>query len=639
MIKKTVLALICILVFVSIGAYSSTDIKYPASEIPAGLKENANAVIRKSDVTYTILDLGHASYIEHKVITILNKSADRRADFVKFYSKLDKILNYNMYLYDATGKLIKKVKQSEFKDYSAVPEMSLYSDDRVIAYQPMVNTYPYTVEYTVEYDDFNEMGYPYWIPQNKFDISVESASIKLIVPKGFKFHYRARNLTDSMQLTEVGKNSEYFWKTENLKAMDVEPYCKEIEEVVPNVILVPSDFKLGAYQGNFDSWQSFGKFIYNMSKSKNTLSEKTVQEINSIVQNNLDKKQQVKLLYEYMQNKTRYINVSIGIGGWKPFDASVVDNLGYGDCKALSNYMKTILDTAGILSYYTLILAGDNESDIDTVFPHNQFDHAIVCVPMQKDTLWLECTSQKNPFNFQGSFTSNRHALVITPEGGKLFHTHTLSTKDNMQVRKAEVTLDETGNGTAQVNTIFTGIQFDSREEYFYADPDEQKKALLENLDIANFKINKWNYTIDKDSTPSISEILQLQLENYTTTSGKRVFLPLNLMEKSNSLPISVKNRKTSFIFNWSYMDIDTVIYNVPVNYKPEYLPEIKEIQSEFGSYSASVKSEGNKLIYIRIFKRNNGLYPASKYNDYIEFRKKIITADNLKISLIKTEV
>jgi hypothetical protein len=49
-----------------------------------------------------------------------------------------------------------------------------------------------------------------------------------------------------------------------------------------------------------------------------------------------------KLIYDYVQQKSRYVSIQVGIGGWKPMDASDVDRLGYGDCKGLTNYTKAL---------------------------------------------------------------------------------------------------------------------------------------------------------------------------------------------------------------------------------------------------------------------------------------------------------
>ena len=58
--------------------------------------------------------------------------------------------------------------------------------------------------------------------------------------------------------------------------------------------------------------------------------------------NETDPIEKAKIVYKYMQEKTRYISVQVGIGGFKPMLAKDVDRLGYGDCKALSNYTKAL---------------------------------------------------------------------------------------------------------------------------------------------------------------------------------------------------------------------------------------------------------------------------------------------------------
>ena len=67
-----------------------------------------------------------------------------------------------------------------------------------------------------------------------------------------------------------------------------------------------------------------------------------------------------------------------------PFPATFVDEKKYGDCKALSNYMRALLKAVDIPSYYALIRAGENEEPADFDFPHNNFNHAILCVPFKK---------------------------------------------------------------------------------------------------------------------------------------------------------------------------------------------------------------------------------------------------------------
>ena len=126
--------------------------------------------------------------------------------------------------------------------------------------------------------------------------------------------------------------------------------------------------------------------------------------------------------------------------------AETVDRLGYGDCKALSNYTRSLLDAVGVKSYYALVTAGENLEEMTESFPSNRFNHAILYVPLANDTLWLECTNQHLPFGYIGGFTDDRKALIITDDGGKLLHTTVYTAANNRLERTTEISLDPLGN-------------------------------------------------------------------------------------------------------------------------------------------------------------------------------------------------
>ncbi|MBK6985451.1 MAG: hypothetical protein IPH32_12180 [Bacteroidetes bacterium] len=112
-----------------------------------------------------------------------------------------------------------------------------------------------------------------------------------------------------------------------------------------------------------------------------------------------------------------------------------------------------------------LISAGANEEEIDPTFPSMRFNHAINCVPLNNDTVWLECTSQIQSLGFQGSFTGNRKALLVLPNGGALVNTIKYHAIDNAKITVATIVLDNTNNATAQIKTSYKGI-LKERKEY-----------------------------------------------------------------------------------------------------------------------------------------------------------------------------
>ncbi|MBK7636854.1 MAG: transglutaminase domain-containing protein [Saprospiraceae bacterium] len=134
-------------------------------------------------------------------------------------------------------------------------------------------------------------------------------------------------------------------------------------------------------------------------------------------------KEKLNRLYSYLQQNMRYVSIQLGIGGWKPMNVQQVHDFKYGDCKALSNYMKHVLNVAGIPSKYVIINAGVAENHDDTTLVRNSFNHAILAAFPDNDTVFLECTSSKTAAGYLGSFTGNRHALMIDGENSKIIKT------------------------------------------------------------------------------------------------------------------------------------------------------------------------------------------------------------------------
>jgi hypothetical protein len=84
-----------------------------------------------------------------------------------------------------------------------------------------------------------------------------------------------------------------------------------------------------------------------------------------------------------------------------------------------------------------------------------------------------------------------------------------------------------------------------------------------------------------------------------------------------------------------AYIDTDTIQYHLPEGYHPEFLPEPVRHKSAFGEYTASVTIENGVITYIRTLLMNKGTFPATAYNELIEFRKKIIKADKTQIVFV----
>jgi transglutaminase-like putative cysteine protease len=614
-------------------AFGKEDPKYPVSAIPEDMKTGMYAVIREQELRFEINSVSSSTTYYRVVITILNSNAKSYGKEVIGYDKFNVVKSFRGVAYDAAGNVIKKLKQSDIYDQSAFDGFSLYSDNRLKRADLSQGTYPYTVEFEYETEQKCLFFIPDFSLYEDDEISIQKSKYTLVYPAALKPRYKLFKIQEPKTFSLDGKEA-LEWSFENIKPAKFERLSPDPDQIIPNISTAPQAFEFDNYAGRMDSWENFGKWITLLNKDKNILPEPTRKKVQELTKNATTTEEKVRILYEYLQGKTRYVSIQLGIGGYQPFAASVVEQNGYGDCKALSNYMVSMLDAAGVKANYILIRAGEDSPDIDINFPSSQFNHAIVAVPDKKDTLWLECTSQTNPFGYMGSFTGGRHALMITESGGKLIRTPVYTAEQNTQSRTADVFVELTGDAKAKVKTTYRGLQYENGDLNFIVNGkyDDQKEWVQDNTEIPAFDIMGFSMTNHKDKIPAAVVNLDLALKRFATVSGKRIFLTPNLMNRSTYIPEKLESRKTNVVLRTAYTDLDTIRYHLPEGIYPEFLPEPAKVKSRFGEYESTFTVDQGSLLYIRRVRINKGEYPAEAYKELTEFYRNINKADNTKL-------
>lgn len=611
--------------------------KYSVADIPRNMLTDAKAVVRKSETVFEITGINEAVQKVTYAITIMNSNGIDNSLFMEFYDKFLAIRKIQSQIYDQFGAKVKDPPNTEVQDYSAIAGFSLFEDNRVKFFDPKYRTTPFTIEYTYEIVYKGLLFYPAWKVYDEFNISVEKSSFVVIVPKGFKFRYLEKNISKKCEISEGKDKTTYSWDAENMPAIKIEPFGKPFHDYTPVVYTAPNDFEIGSYKGNLESWSNFGKWITMLGEGRNVLATETTENIKKLVSGLNNDYDKIKALYNFLQNKVRYVSIQIGIGGWQPIKAETVDRLSYGDCKALTNYMKSLLDVIGIKSYYTLVMAGENAPLIKADFPSNQFNHAILCVPVDNDTIWLECTSQRIPFGYLGTFTDDRNVLLIGDQGGIVVRTKSYPIDNNRQDRKAIVDLTATGNANATVNTIYSGVLYDDISTIFYLDETDRKKFIQKRITIPSFNLLGFNHTEVKEIIPSVREEITLSLPNYGTKIGKGILFSPNLMTRIDSIPYKTKERRSAISIRRPHIETDSIIFKLPLSFKIDQIPEKVSISTKFGEYSNEVKYINNELIYIRTFRLFKGDYPLTDYDQFMSFFEKILVSDESKIALLST--
>jgi transglutaminase-like putative cysteine protease len=574
------------------------------------------------------------------VITVLNEAGNKYAVYHNSYEKLVSLSDIDGNLYNAAGKHLKNVKKKDIADLIDDNQMALVTDSRIKMHRFYSTDYPYTVEYEDE-QDFDGIFYlPYWIPQLSNYCSVQQSRFVVETPVNYQLHYKTFRYAGKPSIINDGKKISYTWEVKNLKAFEDEDFSPNWEETTTAVFLAPVDFKIEGYEGKMDTWQNLGKFIASLNAGRDVLPDNVKKDVHNLTDNLGSAREKAFALYDYLQKNTRYILVLLGIGGWQPYDANYVATKKYGDCKALSNYMVSLLKEAGIKGYYVLINADENDlHGLWDDFPSPFFNHAIVCVPEGKDTLWFECTNQTIAPGYLSAFTGNRKALMIGDDGGHIVHTPNYTPKDNMQVRVVSASIDSTGKLSATLNTRYTGVQQDIPHAIINdLDKEYKEKFLNSELNLPTYKVNNSKYVETKNLVPEVNEQLDITALSYATISGKRIFIKPNLFNKVPSKYNENDARLFDIEYPFSFHDIDSIAISVPSGYVTEALPKPVTLSSKFGNYSIVYKVEGDKVKVVRDYERTSGRFPAEDYKEFAAFYNSMYKADRSQVVLVKKD-
>ncbi|MBO0939887.1 DUF3857 and transglutaminase domain-containing protein [Fibrella sp. HMF5335] len=618
---------------------------WAVSLISPAMTLNADAVLRLDELNYTVRSPTDAVLRVRQVITILNEKADGKAQLVVPYDKFSKVTDIEGAIFDASGKQVKRLKQAEITDLAYAQDN--YADDsryKVAQFSRQL-AYPYTVEFRYEVSSRNLMFYPTWQPQDDERLSVIHSRFIVDVPAMMPLRYKEANLTRTLTKqasTEVKDGFAYAWQVDTLPAIEQEPLAPMLAERVPTVYTAPNQFTVQDYIGSCATWKDVGDFYYVLNKGRDALPDAVRRQVQELVAGEKTVAGKVQKIYDQLQKQARYISIQLGIGGWQTIEASRVAQTHYGDCKALTNYTKAMLGVVGIPAYEALVKAGESAPDIRTDLPGFQFNHVFLCVPNNRDTLWLECTSQLSPVGYLGNFTGNRHVLLITPEGGKLVRTPAYTPDNNRQRRSATVVLTPEGAATVHVQSVYTGLQQEPYIDVIHGlTHDQQRDWLIKSTNLPSFELTGFGFAETKATIPAITETITLSTRRWASPSGSRLFLPLNLLSATSLAPVLTKPRQSPVVLKYTYdfEDTDTIRYTLPDGFAPEYALAPLSLDTKFGTYQARADVQGNQLIYTRRLRMHRGRYPAEAYADYADFRKKVARADKAQLVLIKKEV
>ena len=202
-------------------------------------------------------------------------------------------------------------------------------------------------------------------------MAVKEASIAFTSQgKDGAFHIHTHDV-ESDPLVSAGGKTRHVWHYHNEGALTLEPEAVTEIADLPHVAVT-----------TLESWSDVGYIYADLFKDRAKATPDISKLASDLTEGVRDRRQQARILYEWVAGHIRYVDIVLGAGGFLPHEAADVLKNGYGDCKDHVMLLEALLSAKGIRSSSVLIRAGvENVYKLPPAPSPFVFDHLITYIP------------------------------------------------------------------------------------------------------------------------------------------------------------------------------------------------------------------------------------------------------------------
>ena len=437
---------------------------------------------------------------------------------------------------------------------------------------------------------------------------------------------------------EVSDDSSYdqlfTLEVNDLPALNKESFTLPLSERMPLARFAPTDFSYYGRHGNLRSWKDYGLWEYSLIHGLDVLPENVCQELHQLTDGLQTPLEKVAALYKRLGKTTRYVAVLLGIGGQRPASAANVCKSGYGDCKGLSNYMRAMLKEVGIASNYTTI-STVNRNLLPDFASVGQMNHVILQVPLENDTLWLECTNPELPMGYVHDGIAGHNAIEINEQGGRMVRLPVYADSANLMHSTLNIRIQPNGAADLTIRQETFYQQYEDHRALLKMDEKDRLKTFQRIVYVPQADISRLQVIESRENTQMVLDA-EVRSNRYATQTGQRLFVPICPLHQGYSVPKTSAERHEDIWLANGYLDEDEITLTIPEGYVVESRPKDVRIEQPFATFTFSLQVEGNTIRVRNRLLRHAGAYDKALFPQLSEFYRTLSSTYSQKIVLKK---
>jgi hypothetical protein len=544
---------------------------------------------------------GTALYTFKRRVKVLSEKGKHYGAASFAETLFEKTLDVSGRVFDSSGKLIFKRGKGDLEKYCGFSEFQLYSDICDYYLNLGAGGYPFTVEYEVTQSINSLFAWPGWHPQ--WFIPADTSIYELTTPVEFSYRTKVTGNVGEPAVSEINGKRIQTWVLNDLPDFKTEPFMPPVGLYAPGLDFVVNEFKYGKYDIDCTDWSAASRSIDNLMKGAFKLNKAQQLALDSVAPARPATALGCDRLHNFLSKRSRYVAVSIGVGGWQPHSSDVTFAHGYGDCKDLSTMYASMLRQAGLTAKLALVMTKD-DGRTDPTFPRLNFNHVILYYLQGADTVWVDptcfnCRLGDLPWTDEGVFV-----LTVDSARGMIVQTPASLPKENVIIRKASMSLNDDLSVSVAIDLHAVG------------NPGSELQGLAGTMPALEFaeklkgyrgivsealQIKECRIETSETDLSEIQIVLRGNIQRFARRVNGKLYFDLSILPtQSQSEQVDLSQRRYPVEFEYPYTLLDTISIQLPADYQIGQIPKDTSVSDRYGVFRVSGQSTGGQATMTR---------------------------------------
>ncbi len=378
----------------------------------------------------------------------------------------------------------------------------------------------------------------------------------------------------------------------------------------------------------FKDWREMGRWYWGLAKDQFDLDDETRRLVRQISQGKTARLDQVKAVYAWVTENTRYVALEFGIYGYKPRRCVQTVARGWGDCKDKATVIVSMLRELGIDSTIVILRTGMRGRFSSSVASLAPFDHAIAYVP--EFDLYLDGTAEYGGVHELPSMDLGGLGLLVNEGDSKLV---TLPEVDPRAGQTRQVTAALAGDGSAKLTMSYRtqGVSAPSWRRRYQAEATRRERVQRDigqefpGLELSPGKEGILVGNLDDAERP-VELTLKGQAPRFARLESGRLSMAVTSNYRLTPSFASLSTRKQDVSLPPIGTMEDTFIVKLPPGKQVLAAPAPRSGSSAFGSYEVKVEVSPGQVQVTSKLQVTKGRVSVA---DYAAWRRFCVEADS----------